>query len=588
MSGYSAVLLVPFTVTLLLLLLFTYVIGQKRRSRVKTAFLIFTAVMIACTTCELVLRMNLSASLNRLVVQVGLVFMMFSGFVYMSFIYAVIQRPADLPYKIILTAVFVGALLTFLPETFVIGVSEQYGVATAHTAPLLAGVMVVVLLTPATFAFALCVRHHRLSRNDRRRRILRLLIAGSLMSLLLSTAVLAVIPFIFAKQNEPQLFFSVTVLVHFGYMYVAVSKYHFLTVNIDEIEQVSNTLFAKMMDAVVVFGTSGEVVQANDEAHALFGEHVNLAQIQSLLPDYQLSENYDRWRTKLQSEAEPVHVLVSQTDFGADGFPLGKLLLVRNISDDVAREDERADMQQRIQQSEKLELVGQLAGGVAHDFNNQLTGIMGFAELLRAELDGDDELLSCVDEITTACEHSAALVRHLLAYSRKGPYVRELVDVRVLVEDVVSLLKHSIDKSIQISVQLEAEQHEIRGDPSQLQSALLNLAVNARDAMAAGGTLTFRTRVVDAPTADTRAALDGDQHGRLLSLTVSDTGTGIAPEVRPKIFDPFFTTKAPGRGTGMGLAAVYGTVKNHQGVIELETASDRGSTFRLLLPLNPG
>jgi PAS domain S-box-containing protein len=243
---------------------------------------------------------------------------------------------------------------------------------------------------------------------------------------------------------------------------------------------------------------------------------------------------------------------------------------------------ERRTMEEQLFQAQKMDAIGQLAGGIAHDFNNQLTGILGFAEFLSMQLT-DDDLRDQAELIVRAAERSADLTAQLLAFARKGPFRSLTFDVHGIIHDVVAILERSIDKRIRITTELHAAMPFVQGDPHQLQNALLNLALNARDAMPGGGEIHLVTRDYPDPPAGGREGLTTEVDP-LVCLEVRDQGAGISDEVRERMFEPFFTTKPAGKGTGMGLAAVYGTVQRHGGHLEVETALGVGSTFRVLLP----
>jgi PAS domain S-box-containing protein len=240
--------------------------------------------------------------------------------------------------------------------------------------------------------------------------------------------------------------------------------------------------------------------------------------------------------------------------------------------------------QERLRQTEKMEALGQLAGGIAHDFNNQLSAVLGYADLLAH---GVEEPL--VREYATAiarvAARSADLTRQLLTFARKGRVRSAPLDVHALLREVAGLLGRTIDPRIQVAMRLDAPRATTIGDSALLQSALLNLALNARDAMPDGGLLTFATDVVAGDVVAAGAPPDWMEVGARLRIRISDTGVGMAEEVRRRLFEPFFTTKGPGHGTGMGLAAVYGTVTNHGGAISVESEPGRGATFTVLLPL---
>ena len=255
-----------------------------------------------------------------------------------------------------------------------------------------------------------------------------------------------------------------------------------------------------------------------------------------------------------------------------------------DLSDFKRVEAEREQLQDRLRQSEKLEAIGQLAGGVAHDFNNHLSAIMGFAEMLQEKVKTPEER-RFADKILTSCKRAGDLTRQLLAFARKGKYLSVPVDIHEVIPELVDLLQHSMDRRIIISQRLNARSSHILGDPTQLQNALMNLAINARDAMPDGGRLTLSTRIV---------ALDKDYcqsmpfamtPGDYLRISLEDTGFGMDSETCKRVFEPFFTTKEVGKGTGLGLASVYGTVKQHRGAIHVYSEPGRGSCFKVYLPL---
>jgi PAS domain S-box-containing protein len=256
--------------------------------------------------------------------------------------------------------------------------------------------------------------------------------------------------------------------------------------------------------------------------------------------------------------------------------PAGRVVAIVGVGRDVTA---RRDVEERLRQSEKLEAIGRLAGGVAHDFNNQLTGILNGAEHLREALAGDRELHATAERIRAGALRSATLTRQLLAFARKQPSRAATVDVHEVLEEVLALLARSVDKRIVLRSELAASSPLVRGEADRLNAALLNLALNARDAMPEGGTLTFETGLVDLPDGAPDLA-----PGTYARVRVRDSGTGFSEEARAHLFEPFFTTKPPGKGSGLGLAEVYGTVKAHRGGIHVESAPNAGTTVTLYLP----
>lgn len=243
-------------------------------------------------------------------------------------------------------------------------------------------------------------------------------------------------------------------------------------------------------------------------------------------------------------------------------------------------ERERAEAQLMALESKQLEMVGRLAAGVAHDFNNNLTAIMGCAELLKLELPDPHLGRELSDSILQASQRLAELTRQLLAYSRKARMLQAPTDLHAIVTEAVSLLRRSIHPNVTVRMELSAKQSTVAADVSLLQSAILNLLLNARDAMPEGGTLTVGTSSLEL----TRSSARGMPVGPCVVIEVIDTGHGIAKDQLSSIFDPFFTTKPLGKGTGLGLAAVAGTIKAHGGSIEVNSDVGVGTVFRIYLP----
>lgn len=262
-------------------------------------------------------------------------------------------------------------------------------------------------------------------------------------------------------------------------------------------------------------------------------------------------------------------------------FEGGKPSLIQGIARDVT---ERKLLEAQLRQSQKMEAVGTLAGGIAHDFNNLLTGILGFADLLKARPDDRAKTLEAAEIIQKAAERATKLTSQLIGFARQGKTQTTRISLSELVHEITEFLGHTLPRSIKICEDLPEEPLQVLGDQNQLHQALLNLALNARDAMPNGGQLIFR--------AEKLKRLDVERLERVTSpsedwvcLSVTDTGEGIPEEIMGRIFEPFFTTKAVGKGSGMGLAMVYSIVRNHNGHIDVESDVHRGSTFRIFLPL---
>ncbi len=263
-------------------------------------------------------------------------------------------------------------------------------------------------------------------------------------------------------------------------------------------------------------------------------------------------------------------------------FPVSRNLMLAQITDVT----EHRELENRLRHAQKMEAVGTLAGGIAHDFNNIIQAVMGFTSLLKDRISGDPEATAHAGAIEQASFRAAELTSQLLGFARKGKYEVKPTDLNGVAERVVAMIRPAFDRSIEIRTELSAGLFPVDGAQGQLEHSLLNLCINARDAMPEGGTLRIETRN-EVHSGQEMYGPVKVPAGLYVALSVSDTGTGIPADRLPRIFEPFFTTKAPGKGTGLGLAMVYGIVKNHGGWIDVRSGEGSGTTFRILLPASP-
>lgn len=244
---------------------------------------------------------------------------------------------------------------------------------------------------------------------------------------------------------------------------------------------------------------------------------------------------------------------------------------------------ERAHTQRQLRTAQKMEAIGRLAGGVAHDFNNMLAVVIGYSDLLLAQAEPGSRVQEDLREVKAAGERAAALTRQLLAFGRKQMISPRLLNLNELVSGMLGMLRHLLPQDLQLHHELAPSVGLVRADPSQLEQVLVNLTMNARDAISGAGRIDISTRSVYVDDGLAREH-PGVMPGPFELLCVTDTGSGIDDELKALVFEPFFTTKGPGQGSGLGLASVYGTVRQSGGFVDLESAVGRGSTFRIFLP----
>ena len=268
----------------------------------------------------------------------------------------------------------------------------------------------------------------------------------------------------------------------------------------------------------------------------------------------------------------------------ADGQICGSLSIVTDITDKLRMDKERQNLETQLRQSQKMEAVGQLSGGIAHDFNNILTVIQGNAALLQGLNLQPAEIRDCSDQIARAGDRAAGLTRQLLMFARKQQMQPVNLDLNETVAQMTKMLQRILGEDIALRAEYSPALPPIHADIGMIEQIILNLAVNARDAMPGGGKLTIRTKVENFQPAARGTTGPAQTH---VCLTITDTGAGIAPEILPRIFEPFFTTKEVGKGTGLGLATVYGIMQQHHGEITVQSEPGKGASFNVYFPVAP-
>jgi two-component system, cell cycle sensor histidine kinase and response regulator CckA len=351
------------------------------------------------------------------------------------------------------------------------------------------------------------------------------------------------------------------------------------------------SIFDGMFDGVWLVASSGRTTYANGAMAGLLGstpKEMRGRPITDFLDEAlwldvkgflarQRNQAGERMELRLRrADGSDLFGIVAGSPITTDeGVFVGTML---NVSDVTGKRS----MDAQVVQTQRLEAIGQFAGGIVHDFNNLLTAIQGYAELARAALPEGDPIREDLDQVLASAGRASAITRKLLAFTHRQVLVPVDIDPAQVIADLVPMLRPLMGDDIEVAVEVEAEHGWIRVDPTQLEQVIVNLAVNAHDAMPAGGTMTIAVHDLksidpDRPDPDLNA-------GPFVRISVSDTGIGMDDATKARIFDPFYTTKGPGKGTGLGLSTVFGIVAQSGGHIQVETALGKGSTFHVDLP----
>jgi len=373
---------------------------------------------------------------------------------------------------------------------------------------------------------------------------------------------------------------------------------HGFELQLKESEAKYRTLFENSLDVIYISDKKGNLVEINPAGLRLFG--YSYEELVGRKPDQMYADANDRKHffslLRGKKGVKDFEINLKKKDgsviFGLetanamldkDGHMNGFQGIIRDISERKQAEAERKSLEAQLFQAQKMEALGQLAGGVAHDFNNLLTGIRGFAQFAFNETPQDSPTRADLTEVLKLAKRAEALTRQLLAFSRKQTLEHEVLTINQTVKEMMNMLIRLIGKKIELVFVLAPDLGNVDADPGQLEQMLVNLTLNARDAMPGGGKLTVETANVFLDQ-DYACAHIGVTPGDYIMLAISDTGCGMDDNVCPHIFEPFFTTKPPGKGTGLGLSTVYGIVNQLKGSIGVDSKPGQGTIFKIYLP----
>ncbi len=369
-------------------------------------------------------------------------------------------------------------------------------------------------------------------------------------------------------------------------------------------EEQFRTVVDSSKDAIIAINSDGNIVIFNKAAECMFGfsksemlDHTleklipgHLRKSHSInihsyfsqgRPNAAIGKVVELSAVRHSNELFPIELALSNATFGGERMVIA---IIRDISERKAAEKEREMLEEQLHQSQKLEAIGKLAGGIAHDFNNLLTSISGNISLAMLDIDDSHPFYATLKEIDEAAERAAGLTRQLLAFSRKQLISPRVLNLNETVEALQKMLARLIGEDIELRVTLDKQLAKIKADKSQIEQVILNLVINARDAMLGGGVLSIVTANVELSESFCHSYPEL-QPGNYVRLSLKDSGTGMSPEIQSHMFEPFFTTKPQGQGTGLGLSMVYGIIQQHNGLISVTSHKNKGTTFDIYLPM---
>jgi PAS domain S-box-containing protein len=570
--------LIPLVAFLVNSFTWVYLFARRRSAQVNRAYLIFAAAISLWVLMD-VFSWQPVPELALLVLQrVQLFFWIPLGFLFLNFAYALLRRARDAPYYVVLALTALATAMGLGTDLVLNGVVRQPWGGSGSPGSLFLLVAVITVLAPGLYALGLMLQRYRRSPDADHRRQLRLLFGGMLVVMLVGLVTDLVLPVLLGVHSCPPLASSGTVILSLT-IWLAVARGSFLDVTLEE---AALQIFETARDGILLLDKHQRVTMMNRAARELLpldSAETTYHQVSTLLGDQDWRGSPEELVVVVDGEERVLSV--SQSPIERRSNELGRLVILQDVT-------ERNRMEAQLRQAQKMDAIGALAGGVAHDMNNVLGAVMAVASVIKLEAPPDGKHQDDIDEILASCRRGRDLTQNLLGFARKGKYIKKRLSLNDRVESVTELLGRTISKLVVIEADLEPCLLAVEGDPGQITHVLMNVCLNAVDAMSRGGkgTLSIRTANVELDPVDLKGS--DLRPGTYVRVEVRDSGEGMDLETRQRAFEPFFSTKPKGKGTGLGLSMVYGTVANHGGRVSLESEPDKGTTVTIDLPASSG
>ena len=575
----------PFASVLINVFTWSYIFAQKQKTAVNKTCLIFLAGLLGWVFCDFIAWMPTPPSWKVPLFKIACIFWIPSGFLFLNFTYAFLEKQKDIFYKLMLAACIVAILVSLGTDLTVKGHERTYWGEMVAQGVLFVPI-ILFLVTPSTlYAYFLTFRKVFTTANTNQKRQLALLLVGVTISLSIGLICDVVFPDVLKVRDFIRMGSSGCGIISFC-AFLAVVKYNFLSVGV---EKAARNLFENILDGIIVVSPDGNIIQINESAKTLF--HVQDAELKhlrmlDLLDNHDYTETYQNREIEMERKGNKLFLSVSQSTIEEYGVQLGKLIIVRDFTEIRQADEEMKHLQAELQKAQKMEAIGLLAGGVAHDLNNILSGLVSYPELILLHLPEDSPLKKPIKAIQESGMRAADVVEDLLTIARGVAITKEISNLNIIVEEYLASAEHrqleKIHPFVNFTNDLDPDLLNVSCSKIHITKAIMNLVVNALEAIEGSGTVTISTynRYVDEPL----KGYEQVRRGEHTVLSVSDDGPGIPSKELERIFEPFYTKKKMGRsGTGLGLAVVWNTVQDHRGYKDVKS-SDRGTVFELYFP----
>lgn len=580
-------LLLPLISILINVFAWSYIYAQKQDTAVNKTCLIFLASLLGWVFLDFIAWMPTPPSWKVPIFKIACIFWIPSGFLFLNFTYAFLERQKDAFYKIMLAASIMAVLISFVTDLTIKGHARTYWGEMVVPGMLFVPI-ILFLITPSTlYAYYLSFKKALETNDTKQKRQLWLLLLGVSISLSIGLICDVVFPNVLNVRDFIRMG-SVGCGAISLCAFLAVIKYNFLSVGV---EKAARNLFENILDGIIVINSHGNILQINESAKAIFyvrDSELKHIKISDLLADHDCTETYQNREITIARKGEKRYLSVSQSTIEEHGVQLGKLIIIRDFSDIRIAEQEKRNLQAQLQKAQKMEVVGGLAGGVAHDLNNILSGVISYPELIMLHLPEDSPLKEPIMAIQQSGLRAAEVVADLLTIAKGVAISKETTNLNMIVEAYLDSAEHQKVRQThsftKFNHSLDPDLLNVSCSKIHIKKALMNLVINASEATkGASGTVTISTmnRYLDEPL----TGYERVRTGEYAVLSIADDGPGIASDDLERIFEPFYTKKKMGRsGSGLGLAVVWNILQDHQGYKDVKS-DEKGTVFELYFPV---
>ncbi|MBN2802577.1 MAG: hypothetical protein JXR91_05750, partial [Deltaproteobacteria bacterium] len=560
--------MIEYLYLLILLYIWTYIYAGSHKSPARDSFLYLILSIMCPVIIDIVIKSLPWLPHLDILGKIRLLTGTLPGVLFLYFAYKLTEFNIGKLFKFNLFLMIIGVILFSIAHVSHNDIVKHSWYTIEAESPLFIAIGLAIFVIPGISGFYLLIKKLIHTKEPNLKTQLSIIILGGVTSQIIVVSMELLFPILFKNALHPSLNFA-PVLIFAMAVFLAVLKFDFLQISK---EQAASLIFETSNDGIIFVSNNYEVLESNQTARKLFkqGKEANKGNIFTPIKDF----NEEFPTIKIYDPKTPRHIRLSCSAMKHHGKTTGYMVITRDIT-------EQKELEEQLLQAQKMEAIGRMAGGIAHDFNNIITGILNYCDFLDEHVKNNIQAIDDVGVIRDAAKRAGELTSSLLAFSRKQIVSKEIIDVNKAIFETSKMLSRTIGENIEIKLELSSDTNFVKINHGQFNQVIMNLIVNAKDAMPDGGKISivsgniktdknFQKKNPDVPPGD------------YVNVKISDTGFGMSEQVKEHIFDPFFTTKQTGEGTGLGLSTVYGISRQNNFKIILDSQPGKGSQFTLL------